>query len=530
MPIKAHSVIISPGVLALGMAAICLLVFAGVLYADFVMWDDDLSVYQNPHLGPLSSATLHWALTDVDATMRYIPLSLLSWVLTYQFFGLDPFGYHLGNWLLHGASTALLFLVVEKLLGIAATVMTTARRYWIASLAALFWAVHPLRVEPVAWVTDRTYCLAMFFCLLATLLYIQAKRPVCRRSRIYLVSAWLAYTAALLSHPVSITYWLMFVVLDSSVLRQTTLSGWLHTAQRQLLLEKLAFAVPAVSIALISVLVRIQSAGAWSPPVGLAEFSLAQRLMQAFYMLAYYPYKTLLPLDLSPVYTSLLTVKPLAWQFVLSMLGVLVAFSVAWVYRRRCPLCLMLVGAYLLLMLPVLGLLEHPHYHNDRYGMLPALCFSLLLALVLSGRYGRKFLVNSGIAAMILLFASLSVQQTQVWRNSESLFVHMIGVLRDDPYRQDIYWRLGKHLFEQRRFEEAEAMFAYTLQLNPFHPKAHKYLGHIAYLFGHPHNAAKHLQQLLYILPADHSDTRWAHDYLAHIQAEIGDLSVIDSP
>ncbi|MHC4446845.1 MAG: tetratricopeptide repeat protein, partial [Planctomycetota bacterium] len=143
-------------------AVVTLACFAPVLGAEFVAWDDGISIYKNPNLGGLSLDRLRWAFTDVDSTMRYIPLTLLSWSVTYDLWGLNPFGYHLGNWVLHGLSAALMVLVIRKLLrlGLAERGEAGADSSWVmvaAAVGALLWSLHPMRVEPVAWATGRAY-------------------------------------------------------------------------------------------------------------------------------------------------------------------------------------------------------------------------------------------------------------------------------------------------------------------------------------------------------------------------------------
>src|SRR5881394_2686175 len=158
--------------------AITLAVFWRVLDAEFVRWDDNVSIFENKNLGGLSPHRLLWAFTDVETTMRYVPLSLLSWIITYQFCELQPLGYHLGNLLFHGANVAMAFVVMLKLLAPSPERPPTRSTIIAAALGALAWGLHPLRVEPVAWCTARTYDQSLFFMLIALWSYLNSSAAV----------------------------------------------------------------------------------------------------------------------------------------------------------------------------------------------------------------------------------------------------------------------------------------------------------------------------------------------------------------
>ena len=159
----------SSSFIAMLIAVITLIIFSRVLWADFVMWDDGTIIYLNPNLVGLSLERLGGIFTDVDSMMRYNPLTLLGWSVTHYFFGFNPFWFHFGNWLLHGLNAGLVFLVLRKLLklGFSLEGIKIWRINVSASLGALLWSLHPLRVEPVAWASDRTYGQSLFFLLIS---------------------------------------------------------------------------------------------------------------------------------------------------------------------------------------------------------------------------------------------------------------------------------------------------------------------------------------------------------------------------
>ena len=229
----------SPLTAAAAIAVITLAVFAHVLTADFVMWDDDIIIYQNPNIRDLSIAHLGKIFTDVDSMMRYNPLTLLGWSITYRCFGANPFWFHLGNWLMHGLNASLVFFVLRKLL-----VLASLKHNWLnvnprritlaAGLSALLWSIHPLRVEPVAWCTDRTYCQCFYFCFFHYCFTCgQMSRTNCR-CYILLAISVIFYAASLLSYAIGMTFFLVLIVIDIYLLGKMTFRGrwWENPANR----------------------------------------------------------------------------------------------------------------------------------------------------------------------------------------------------------------------------------------------------------------------------------------------------------
>ena len=470
---------------------IVLAVYHQILKADFVMWDDDIIIYNNHRLGPLSPNRIRWAFTDVDSMMRYNPLTLISWSATISLFGLKPFGFHLGNWLFHGCSSVILYFLIRKIVTHAAASPTDASgpdqvRIGIVSfIATLLWALHPLRVEPVAWATDRTYCQALFFVLLSALCYVTAHEHGTRRGKYIqaMAMSFVFYVLSVFSYANGITFFVVYFILDIFLFKRIGGDkGWLRTqAARQVILEKLLFAVPAVSIGLISVIVRVHSAGVWKPPVPLSEFGLLDRFMQASYIVAYYAYRPFYPFDLAPVYSTLVYFDPLSVPFLARAAGVCAVLAFAVVYRRRCPLAMATLLSYCVLLVPVMGFFEHPHYHVDRYSLLPSIAFTVCAAFILLKIKSRPyFLTTASVSALIVLFLGvLSLKQTTTWHDSETLFTHMIETLKGDPYQSDIYWRLGKYLYEKGDKDKAIGCFENTLTIDPDNVAANAFIAKI---------------------------------------------------
>ena len=364
--------------------------FLPSLRNDFVQWDDDSSVYQNPHLTGLNLETLRWMFTDLRYIWRYTPLVWLTREIIYEFQGVAPFGYHLISLLVHALNAVWLFLLIRKLLPMVlpaeSKVSPNASRLVCPAFGALLWGVHPLRVEPVAWASGYLHCQSGFFMLLSLWLYLEAVTALGTQAKrwCYWLSV-LSYLASLFSFPTTLGLVPLLVILDVYPLRRFGRgpSRWWNAAALRIWLEKLPFAALALLAVGIGLLARFNPPPDWPQPVSLAQFSLFARMMQACYVWGYFLWKPWAPFGLSPVYTTLVEFNPMGWPFWLS--AALVAGATVWLACewRQWPGALALWAAYLVLLVPVLGLTEHPHYPSDRYSYIPAMLWSVLLSAAL---------------------------------------------------------------------------------------------------------------------------------------------------
>jgi hypothetical protein len=510
---------------ALLVFTITLIVFAGVLHSDFVMWDDDVIIYRNYNIRKWGFDCVRWAFSDVDSMMRYNPLTLLGWVATYHFDGINPFWFHFGNWLLHGLSAVLLFYLILKLINIwisqnSIDPITENNRVVISAIVTLLWSIHPLRTEPVAWATDRTYCQALFFLLLSFVLYLNAVNKNDFRRYVLLMSlSWFAYCFSMLSYALGMTFFVVYFVVDIYLLKRVGgLVGCLQVpALRRVFLEKILFAVPAITIAIITVVVRVHSAGIWRPPISLDEFSLLSRIMQAMYVLAYYAWKPFYPFDLSPVYSTFLSFDNFSIPFVVSAVTVVFAGYTFFVLKRRKPIYVALGWSYFLCVVPFTGLFDHPHFHSDRYSLLSSIVLSIaaacLLVMVTINFRRIAYVLYAICFIAIICLGCLSMKQSEIWNDSLSLFSYMIKKLGTNNYRQDIYWRLGKSLAERGRIDDAILNYRRTLEINPSQLVARNNLAKLLEYKGRYDDAIYHWDYLLRLKP----DNIVAHTRIASL-------------
>lgn len=504
-------------------------VFAPTLSADFVEWDDDVEIYQNPNLGPLDGARLRWMFTDTGYLWRYQPLGWLGWFINYQFGGLNPFGYHLGNVLLHCLTAGLVFLVLRKLLMLGAAREGTAmslcagRMLWSAAAGALLWALHPLRVEPVAWVSGRLHCQAMFFLQLGLLCYLSAVslEPPSRLHRGFYGGAVASFALSIFSYPIGLGFAGLLVVLDVYPLRRLECGkGWWTSSARRIWWEKLPFLVLTGLALAVTLMARFLTTD-WAKPASAEVFGIFPRVMQAFYVWAYYVWKSWLPTNLSPVYTRLIDFQPASAALVASAAFV-IGTSVLLIWqRRRWPMFLAVWVCYLIALIPMLGLSEHPHSTSDRYSYLPGVAWSVIFAAALYRAWASRSRRWVGLAVgaiLILACATASVRQTAIWKNSVTLFEHIIATLGNDAYRWDAHHRLGMFFFARGRADEAVPHLQAAVELQPQRRELHYELGCALLNASRFKDAAQEFERLLELQP----DSSNAHLYLGVALRNLG--------
>ncbi len=408
-------------------------VFWRVLVSDFVTWDDDINIYKNDLIRGLDTGHVARMFLDVEQAMRYKPLTWLAWAIIYACDGLNPFGYHFANLLLHCANAVLVFVVIRRLLlsggGDVRDAKTREYLSISAGLGALFWAIHPLRVEPVAWATGLPYDLSLFFMLVSFVCYLGMSCPEQpnTRQRFYYWASILNFIFSLLSYPVIIGYSVVLMVVDVFPLKRISLSRgrWWDAKARQIWLEKVPFLAVTCLFIGIALYGRIKPTGIWHEAVPIESFSLASRTMQAFYIWAYYFWKPWLSTNLSPVYTTLISFEPNDRPFVLGIALILGISLLVWRKRREWPSAFALWICHLALLVPVLGLTEHPHFPSDRYGIVVGILWPILIAAGLfrfgAGGRAKETAVTASVVVLAVL-GWMSRSQVRIWSNDIALF------------------------------------------------------------------------------------------------------------
>ncbi len=455
--------------LLFALLAVTLVVFAGVGGHDFVHFDDNINIYENPHLKGLSAESLQWMFTDAGYARRYMPLGWMCYAVDQQFFGLNPRVYFAGNLLLHLINVTLLFLLLKRMLRLAGTISvgeeSNDATVWCAAAGALFWAVNPLRVENVAWASSRIYSVAFLLVMLWLLAWLRARdprTPEARRPWLYWASV-ACYAASLLTYPLALFAPVALFALEIFPLRHATmnLSDWCGPGAGRLWRDKLPFLVIAAAGLALTFWARTTT-GVYNQPATFDQTSLLSRVMQGFYVWAYYAWKPWAPFDLAPIYPTLHAFNPLAVPFLSSAVAVPGATIVLWFVRRRWPALLALWCCHLFLLVPFLGLTERNHSPADRYSYLHGVLWAVAIAFVLRAlrsRGRRDALAGLFVAAACLMFGLLAWRQVPAWSNTIALHRHLIARLGEHPDRARFDEVLAVHYLRAGLTNEAAVSY-----------------------------------------------------------------------
>lgn len=476
----------------------------------FVGWDDYENLLENPHFQGLDWIQLRWMFTTFHLSL-YRPLTWMTLGLDYTLWGMDPFGYHLSSLILHVVNAVLVYLLSLLLFRRAMSSPFTPGEFPLriaAGFAALLFALHPLRVEAVTWISGRENVLAGGLGLAALLCYLKAAAG--EKRAWWLSLAVVIYALSLLAKASGMTLPLVLVVLDIYPLKRLGPGRWLGSDANKVWLEKIPFLVLGLAAAVIGVLAK-QETGAMS---SFAQYGFARRLAQALFGLAFYLWKTLLPVGLSPLYELPSQFNPLEWHFVLSGAAVLAITAVLLMARRRWPAALAAWACYVILLLPVLGIAQSgPQIVADRYSYLACLGWAMLAGaamlhgwrLWINGRIGpRLFISAAGLGALILIgLGFLTWQQTQIWHDSETLWRHALAVAERSRFKSSVaHYNLGKTVGSRGNLTEAIEHYRQALVIDPGYAKAHNNLGNALFARGELAEAIEHYRQALKVDPA----------------------------
>ncbi|MGA2243228.1 MAG: tetratricopeptide repeat protein [Verrucomicrobiota bacterium] len=503
------------------LAAITFAVFGQTLRHEFVNFDDGLYVYEDPVVQKgLTREGIVLAFTHVYAS-NWHPLTMMSHMLDCRLYALNAGGHHLTSVLLHTASVLLLFLVLRRMTGCLGR---------SAFVAAVF-AIHPLRVESVAWVAERKDVLSGLFFMLtlwAWVRYVEKTKGQRPKAKVFYGLALLLFALGLMSKPMVVTLPFVLLLLDYWPLGRVTGGGWRvagadsrvapHTSRltpriSHLLLEKLPLLGLAVASCVVTLFAQheaMQSSEKVSLPLrlGNAAISYVAYLGQMFWpsgLAVLYPF-TAGSVGLSKVVLSLVLLAGISG-------GV-------FVLRRRRPYLLTGWLWYLIMLAPVIGVLQVGwQARADRYTYLPQIGLYVLLAWAaadLCAGWRHRRVVLGGLATVILVGLIFCARaQTSYWRNSESLWTHTLACTSGNV---EAHNNLGSVLLKMGRVDEAIAQYQQALQIKPDNAEVHNNLGNVLLQKGQVDEAIVHYQKTLQIKP----DSAEAHNNLGNALLQKG--------
>lgn len=467
-------------------AFVCLLLVAAVfaIYAQtfhygFVNYDDDLIVTGNSHItAGFSIANAVWAFTHFDEYL-YVPLTSITHMIDCSLYGLDAGGHHLTNVLLHAVSAVALFLALVRMTG----------AFWKSVFVAAVFAVHPLHVESVAWISERKDTLGGLYFMLTLAAYARyVKQP--KSLGLYLaVIGCFAY--ALLSKPMMVTLPFLLLLLDFWPLQR-----WNVATAKRLVLEKIPLVVMSAAACVVSVIAEREAI----QPVG--KIAIGPRFANAAVSCVDYIVQTLHPVGMSVFYPHPGNSLPV-WRVILSVLAVVCISGAAWFFRKRAPWFFTGWFWYLGMLVPVLGFVQVGMFARaDRFMYLPqtGLCIAGAWAFAeLCARLNFSRMIPATVmTVMLLAFAAIAGEQTMCWRDSVTLWSQ---ALKSDPKNWQAHNSLGEALGAEGKTEAALSHFFSAEETNPRDAIVQSNIGTALLKTGFPDQAILRLQKALEINP-----------------------------
>jgi len=479
-------------IISLALIAIVFLAFGQAVRYPFVSYDDGDYVYENPNVtAGFTFRGFAWAFTHVHAA-NWHPLTTLSHMLDCQLYGLQPWGHHLTNVSLHAAGAILLFLALRRLTG----------SIWASAFVAAVFAVHPLRVESVAWVSERKDVLSGVFFMLTLLAYAhytREKRPAVGRYLTVLI----VFGAGLMCKPTLVTLPFVLLLLDYWPLGrwqsvksegQRARSQW--SAVGSLVAEKIPLFVLSAVSCVVTLYAQKQALEArldlsFMERAGNAMVAYVTYLAQMFYpvhLAVLYPYPEN-GLKLAPVLLSLL------------FLVVISLICVRW--RRRYPFLLVGWLWYLGMLVPMIGFIQVGlQSHADRYTYLPQIGLYILVTwevLEWLGRWRWKYGVPGITGAIVIaVLVGCSHVQTTYWQNSETLWQRALDVTSNNYVAS---YNLGSVLLKKGQADPARVLFQEAIRIKPDYEQAYVDMGSALMLTEQTNQAIDYYQKALQIRP-----------------------------
>ena len=505
-----------------GLVGLVLAVFGQSINWGFIDFDDPVYVTENWHvLKGLRLESVCWAfgagtgryMVDTD---YWMPLTLISHMAGVQLFGLHPSGHHAVNVLLHATSTVILFLVLRSMSG----------SVWKSAFVAALWAVHPLRVESVAWITERKDVLSGLFFMLTLAAYQNyIRKPSTPTYTILLIP----FAMGLMCKPILVTLPIVLLLLDYWPLQRIG-----RAENRRSLLALVLEKVPLLALSAMSCLITIFTQKQTLDPNG--QIPLLVRVCNASVSHCIYLKKMLWPTDLAVFYPFAAEGRSM-YQALLGFLLILI-ISLC-VIRLRRSHGYLVVGWfwYLVMLAPVSGILRAgAQAYADRFTYLPMIGLVIAITWAVSSWVGdqnlRKIIATSTALGLLLAYSIVAFRQCRFWRDSETLFHHTLSCTRDNfliennlgsvlwhegrtteaidhvlsalsinPASADAHNNMGTILWNQGRRAEAIACFKKALELLPSYGAAHNNLGNALLQTGSSDEALSHLRLAVEILP-----------------------------
>ncbi len=481
---------------------------------DFIDFDDGLYVAENRHVQEgLTLEGLIWAFTTFHSA-NWHPLTWLSHMLDCELYGLNPMGHHWTNLQLHMANTLLLFFILKLMTG----------AIWRSAFVAALFALHPLHVESVAWVSERKDVLSTFFGMLMIAAYYRYVKISGLKNYLLVI---ILLSLGLMAKPMLVTFPFVLLLLDYWPLKRFQLinensqpdeaPGFVRQPSFRLFLEKVPLFIPVVISSILTFSAQ-QGEGALVP---LEALSIKTRFANALISYVSYVLKAIWPRNLAVYYPHPVGTLPV-WQICGAVLLIAVVTYGAICLLKRHPYVAVGLFWYFGTLIPVIGLVQvSDQAMADRYTYIPLTGLFIVVTwgvseLLAKWHYRKIFL---GVSAVIILSAltACTFFQASHWKNTIALFENAVKVTENN-YRA--LNNLGTALVDKGKNDEAILHFAEALRINPQKTDARNNLANVLFIQGKYGEAISHYYKVLKT-NSEHAD---AHYNLAYVLSTQGRL------
>jgi tetratricopeptide (TPR) repeat protein len=525
-----------------------LIAYGQVRNFDFVGYDDELYITENLNVQKgLTAKGLNWAFTTFHSA-NWHPLTWLSHMLDCELYGLNPMGHHWTNLQLHITNTILLFLILQLMTG----------AIWRSAFVAALFALHPLHVESVAWVSERKDVLSTFFGLLMIGAYYRYVKMSNLKNYLLVI---IFLSLGLMAKPMLVTFPFVLLLLDFWPLERFQFKndlslhsdGSVFTGFQgffRLILEKIPLVIPVVISCILTFLAQ-QSQGAVKT---LGALPLKNRVANAFVSYVSYTVKAVWPSNLAVFYPHPGNTIP-AWQIIAAVLIIAVATFLSIRSLKKYPYLAVGLFWYLGTLIPVIGLVQvGEQAMADRYTYIPLIGLFIIVAWgvldLFRKRHYRKIYLSMFALIILSALTARTFFQASHWKNGVTLFERAIKVtennykahnnlatvlgpidldraiyyykesLKSKPNYARALYNLGTALYERGNYDEAVFYFTKAVKINPKKTDARMNLANVLFIQGKSNEAVSHYNE---IIKTD-SENADVHSNLAYVLSTQGKL------
>jgi protein O-mannosyl-transferase len=468
---------------------VTILIYSNSIKNGFVNWDDDISVIDNSDLVSFNMNNLFKMFSNSYNGM-YQPAVMITFVINYALHGLQPVAYHLTNLLFHLLNILLLFVFIRLLF----------KNTLLAMVTALIFAVHPMHVESVSWITERKDVLYAFFYLTSMIMYVRYIQSA--YSKKFLILSFIFFFLSLLSKTNAVTLPLILFVIDIYYNRQKS---------KRALIEKVVFLLFSFIFGLIAIKSQeVLAAGSFRN----VHYSILDRFVIACHAFDFYIIKFILPFHLSALYPFPL--KPngfLPSQYYLSVIFTLVLIygTIKLILSKAIDLesrkLIKFAALFYLLSISIVVFIPVGKADvADRYTYLPYIGLSMILFVLIKNVFQKRFkrtIIVSG-TVILILFSILTFQRNKIWKDSFTLWT---DVIQKYPNAELAYYGRGNYYQSVQNFQAALIDFNKSIEIKPDFPLAFNNRGAVKLFLKDFNGALQDLNKSIFLDPKD----KWAY-------------------